>query len=93
MRNTEIGSAKYGTAVVKTDEYLLLAETMIENGATVSQARQDIEFLDDCISMSRMVNVIGRAKSITVTKAGNLRKGRKLSDFISSRLDQMVSDQ
>lgn len=90
MRKPETGSQKYGTSIVKTDEYLLLAETMVENGSSIAGAVEDISFIDDCMSMQRMVNTIGKTKSVCYTKAGNRRKNLHLRDFINARLEQMV---
>lgn len=91
MRKNVLGSELFGTSVVKSEEYVLLAKTMATNGSSVQEIKKDIEFLDDCLTMSRMVSVIGRAKTLTHTKNGNMRKKTALTDFINSRLDQMVS--
>ncbi|MCA6367565.1 MAG: hypothetical protein IM618_11020 [Cytophagales bacterium] len=90
MSHSILGSEKYGTSVIKQDEYLLLAETIVDNGSDLKTCVADIEFIDDCLSMSRMIRTIGKAKSVMYTKNGNVRKNRSISDFISNRLDSMV---
>jgi hypothetical protein len=91
MNSSILGSEKYGTSVIKEDECLLLAETIIENGADVNTCMADIEMIDDCLAMSRMIRTIGRTKSVMYTKNGNIRKNRAISDFISNRIDSMLT--
>lgn len=93
MNNSILGCEKYGTSVIKMDEYLLLSETIIGNGSDIKTCMADIEFIDDCLTMSRMIRTVGKAKSVMYTKNGSLRKNRSISDFISNRLDSMVSKQ
>lgn len=93
MNNSILGCEKYGTSVIKKDEYLLLSETILGNGSDLKTCMADIEFIDDCLTMSRMIRTVGKAKSVMYTKNGNVRKNRSISDFISNRLDSMVSKQ
>ena len=90
MKNTTLGCEKYGTSVIKKEEYLLLAETIVENGADIKTCMSDIELIDDCLAMSRMIRTVGKTKSVIYTKNGNLRKNRAFSDFLNSRLDSMI---
>lgn len=91
MKSTILGCEKYGTTVIKKDEYLLLADTIVEKGTELKTCVADIEFIDDCLAMSRMIRTVGKTKSVMYTKNGNLRKNRAFSDFLNSRLDAMIS--
>jgi hypothetical protein len=84
------GCQQYGTSVIKKEECILLAETMLENGADIQTALQDISLIDDCLAMARMVRTIGKTKSVMYTKNGNIRKNRAFSDFVNSRIDSMI---
>ena len=85
----EKGSSTFGTAIMNTEEYLLMAQTMKENGSPVKQIAADIELLDDLLQLQR-VRVIGRA--VMFTKSGRLRKDNTLQGMINNRLDRYIQD-
>lgn len=85
-----VGSDRFNTSIVREEEYLLLAEVMSENGSDVPTIVHDISFIDDCLTMRRMVHTIGRTKAVTHTKTGLLRKDTGYQSFINNRLNQLI---
>lgn len=51
------GSEIFGTTVVRTDEYILLASVMVENGSSIPRADLDIMAIDDLLSMTDLKKV------------------------------------
>ena len=81
------GSLTFDTSVVRTDEYILLAETIVENGATVEEAAITISAIDDMLAIQRMECI---ANAVRFTPTGRLRKNVSMLDMISGRLDQLL---
>ena len=81
------GSSTFDTSVVRTDEYILLAETIVENGGTVEEAALMISAIDDMLAIQRMECI---TNAMRFTPTGRLRKNASLSDMLSGRLDQLL---
>lgn len=81
------GSLTFDTTVIRTDEYVLLAETMVENGASVEEAAVTISAIDDMMIIQRM-QIITNTMRFTTT--GRLRKDHNMVDMLSRRLDQLL---
>lgn len=84
-----IGSETFGTHVIKTDEYVLMAGVMKENQADIQTISNDLELIDDLLAMQRMQCVIQRGR---FTASGRIRKNASLQDMISARLDQHIEE-
>lgn len=81
-------SATFETAVVKTDEFVMLCEAGVANGSTVEEAYEDAKMIDHLLHMKHLHLVVhGEVKK---TKAGYFRKSTGLFDsferIIESRL-------
>lgn len=87
-----VGSDVFGTTIVKTNEYMLLAKVGVENGSNLEEAVADIELIDDCLAMRRMFAVYGYSKSAMYTETGRLRKNSTYMDFISKRIDKAIEN-
>jgi len=85
----KLGSKLFGTTNVKTEEYLLLAEIMTENGQSLIDADITIKFIDDVLALKKIELIINGQK---YTPRGRLRKNSSLLDIIDGRLNQLVSD-
>lgn len=72
------------------DEVLLFVEASVENGSDIPESVADMHFIDDCLTMQRMVRTFGKTKTTMYTKNGNLRKGLGFQDFINKRLDSLI---
>lgn len=73
----KVGSDKYGTAVMKTDECILFFETAYENNeGNPNEAFADMKMIDSLLHMTRLHLALG--KTVRLTSAGNLRKGSDL---------------
>lgn len=83
------GSSIFQTAVVKTDEYLLLASVMKANGSTTQQISLEIEAIDNMLSMQRIRSIISSRR---FTSTGRIRKDSSLTNMIDKRLDQLVQE-
>lgn len=85
------GSETFGTSVIKTDEYVLIAKTMMENEGSLEQTALEIEFLDDLLALQRMRPVVTSAIN-RYTASGRIRRDSDMSDLINKRLDQLITD-
>lgn len=85
----QTGSETFGTSVIRTDEYVMMAGVMIENGSTTARAMAEIQALDDMLSMQRMQAIIIGQQ---YTKTGRLRKNSTLGDMINGRLDLLIDE-
>lgn len=83
------GSEVFGTSVVKTEDYVLMARVMRDNGSDLPTIAQDIELIDDLLAMSRMQSIIQVGR---FTATGRIRKNASLQDMINTRLDKFISD-
>lgn len=88
--NKPNGSDIFGTTVVRTDEYILLASVMVQNGSSVPRADSDIMAIDDMLSIQRIQSIV-RSKRYTAT--GRLRKDSSLLDIYSKRIDLLLEQQ
>lgn len=87
--NPKLGSDVFGTGSVKTDEFILLAKTMTENGSSLELADLEIRFIDDLLSMQRMhIIVVGQM----YTSKGRLRKNSHITDMFDSRVNLLMQD-
>lgn len=83
------GSPTFGTTNVKTDEYIILAKTMVANGTPIEQAALDIAAIDDMLSLLKVSQII---RVNRFTKSGKIRKDASLMDLIDKRVDQLLED-
>lgn len=89
MSKRHAGSVTFGTNIVKTDEYILLAETMVENGSSIQQAALEIEAIDDMLRIHRMELIINYNR---FTKTGRMRKNVSLLDLLDGRVNNLIDD-
>jgi hypothetical protein len=90
MNNTRTtGSELFGTSVIKSEEYVMMAQVMVENGNSLEQATLEISALDDMLHLRRMRLVIAANR---FTAKGRIRKDTHLMDFIDRRLDVLVDE-
>ena len=83
------GSELFGTQVMKADEYVMMAEVMVQNGSSMEQAALELEALDDMLQMQQMRLVILKNAR---TEKGRMRRDAMLMDFIDRRLDVLVDE-
>ena len=57
MAGKEIGSATFGTSVIKTDEFVLLGKVMQKEGLTPAQTVAHIECIDDLLLTAKLTNL------------------------------------
>lgn len=93
MKTKFLGSETFGTGTIKTDEYLLLAKACVENGSTLEEAQRDISFIDDCLSMRKMMVTFGKRKDAVYTESGRMRKKSNYTDFVNNRLDLLLKEE
>jgi hypothetical protein len=84
-----LGSEAFNTANVRTDEYILLAECMVENGSTPMTAALKINYIDDMLSALKIKCLAGAMK---YTSAGHLRKNIGFRSILNRNLDILVKD-
>lgn len=82
------GSDIFDTDVIRTDEYVLMAQVKLESGITTQQAALEIDALDDMLSMQRMRPIITKMQ---YTSTGKLRKDAMFSRLLSNRLDLLMT--
>ena len=87
-----IGSDLFGTSTLKAKECIDIARVSVSNGRTAAQANAEISFIDDCLSMRRMVQTYGSTKHAVLTATGRVRKNSTYIDFVNKRLDQFVKE-
>lgn len=87
MKN--LGSETFGTSEMKTDEVILMARVMKNNGDNSNSILEQIHFIDDCLSMLKMRSIINTRR---VTPTGRFRKDGQLRDFINGRLDVLINN-
>lgn len=80
-----IGSEKYGTMEMKTDEVVLFVESCVENGSPMKEAVADMRMLDALLYSKRLHTVVhGHIKT---TSRGHYRKGSTLYDTMVGIID------
>ena len=89
MAGKEIGSATFGTSVIKTDEFVLLGKVMQKEGLTPAQTVAHIECIDDLLLMQRSMSIINSQRR---TAKGTLRKGAGFYDFMDNRVGNLVDE-
>jgi len=86
-----IGSEIFETSVMKTNEYLLMAKVIKENGETdIAKIDADIRFIDDFLAMARIQCV---SNALRRTKTGGLRKNLHYGAFLDSRLQKLIDQE
>lgn len=83
------GSVVFGTHRIRTDEYVLMAKTMTENGSSIEETALTIEALDDMLSAMSMRSIIQNQR---FTAKGRIRKDSTLGNMIDRRLDVLNED-
>lgn len=78
----QVASVTFGTAIVKTEEALLLVKAAMENGADLETAYDDMKMIDHILQIKRLHFVVHG--QIKLTRAGHLRKGTSLYNAIDS---------
>jgi len=89
MKRNLLGSEMFGTTQIKTDEYILLAQTIVANGGTVKQAAIEINSIDEMLSIQRIAIIV---QTHRFTATGRVRKNASLADMLSSRIDQQLKE-
>jgi hypothetical protein len=84
-----VGSEVFGTNVIKTDEFVLMAKVMRENGSTDQELMDDMELIDDLLSIQRM-RCIG--KIVRYTAGGRIRRDTTMSGMIDKRLNRYLEE-
>ncbi|MCZ8021186.1 MAG: hypothetical protein O9302_00210 [Cyclobacteriaceae bacterium] len=84
-----LGSEIFGTTSIRTDEYIMLAKTIVENGSTTEEASLEIQAIDDMLSMAKIRPIINAQR---FTASGRLRKDVSLREMISQRIDLLIAD-
>lgn len=83
------GSDVFGTQIVKTDEYVMIAEIITYKGRSTSDAMLMIDCIDDLLQMRRMRLIIAGQRT---TKTGKFRKDSSITDFFYKRLSVLLDD-
>ena len=82
----KVGSEKYGTSVMKTEEcQIFFGAALDNNGGNGNEAFADMKMIDALLHMSRLHFALG--KTVRLTSAGNLRKGSDLYSSYSRIID------
>lgn len=85
----QTGSDIFGTSIINTEEYLLMAKTITEDGSSAERAILEIDCIDDMLNMQRMSSIY-RTQRFTVT--GKLRKNSSIQDFLNNRIGVLLED-
>lgn len=83
------GSLTFGTTIIKTDEYVMLAKIMTESGQTVPQAALQLEALDNMLVLIRIKSMLN---AMRITPKGRIRKDSDFLSLIDKRMGQLVTD-
>lgn len=89
MSAKERGSITFGTEIIKTDEYLLLAQTM-KDDLPIELIDNNIQFIDKMLGIMKMESIIGNMRR---TKSGKLRKNSSLQDVLMNAVGQLVDEE
>lgn len=77
--------SRYNLEIIKDDEALLLLETSMENGSNPKEAVKDLRMIDNLL-FARRLHMLS-SKSVSITKAGYLRKNNDLWSYYSQIID------
>ena len=83
------GSDVFETSNVSTDEYVLLAKTMVGNGSSIQVADIEIRAIDDMLGLLKMRPLINKMR---YTSTGRMRKDASLSDLLGNRIEKLIVD-
>lgn len=89
MSSKHSGSVTFGTRIVKTDEYVLLAKVMKDDNMSVEETALHIEAIDDMLVLQRnrsMLNTMRR------TPTGRIRKDSDFLSILDRRVGILVKD-
>jgi len=84
-----LGSITFKTTVIRTDEYLIMAKVMKDDGLTNKEAFLHISALDDMLSLLRIQTII---VGMSRTATGRLRKNSSFSSLIEHRIELLIDD-
>lgn len=85
-----LGSLTFGTRIVRTEEYILLAEAAKDNGVdSPLHIHLGIEAIDDMLQIMRMDSI---NNAYRFTKTGRLRKNHAIVDMIEQRIEILIND-
>lgn len=84
-----LGSEMFGTTEIQTDEAILLAKTMKENGSSNEQIINDISLIDDLLVLQK-VRIL--AYGFRYTATGRIRKDSDFLSIISNRIEQDINN-
>ena len=87
MQRKNAGSITFGTGVINTEEYLIMAKVMKENGSSVEQIALEIEAMDEMMQMYK-VRLIPSMR----TAKGTLRKSALFQTFLDDRVNKLMLD-
>ena len=88
--NPRVASEIFGTAIIKSDEFVLLVKAATESGTDLETACEDAKMIDKLLHMKKLHFAV--SNNIKYTRAGHLKKDSSLyacyMDVIEARLIQ-----
>jgi len=89
MTKNKLGSEIFQTEQIKTDEYVMLCKTMLNNGSTIETATLEIEAIDDMLSILKIRSIINTQR---YTAKGRIRKDVSVREMINTRIDKLLEE-
>lgn len=92
MKNTkrrELGSQTFNTNIVRTDEYLMMAKTMVNDGLKTDEAVLFIDAIDQMLCLQRTQIF---SKAVRYTSTGAVRKNSFLINNYSNVIDDLANN-
>lgn len=90
MRSSKSGSEMFGTEEMKTDEVLLFALTMKENGADAEETNSTIGFIDSLLWYKKRQLFLN--KETSKTRTGNYRRNSGYMAFMEKGIESLLAE-
>lgn len=85
-----VGSITFGTNVMNTEEYILMAKVISENEPNAEKIADQITLIDDLLTINR---ASGLMLFNRFTKTGRRRKNTTVNELIEKRISMFLDEQ
>jgi hypothetical protein len=90
MRSQTCGSEMFGTEEMKTDEVVMFAITLKENGADAEETNATIGFIDSLLWYKKRQLFLN--KETSKTRTGNYRRNSGYMEFMEKGIESLVAE-
>lgn len=79
-----LGSEIFGTANMRTDEYVLFVKSAVESGVDLETASEDATMIDEMLQVQKIQSI---SRAMAYTNSGKLRKDANLQGMLNTIIE------